>query len=133
MKLGERLKGYRKNAGLTLAELKEKTNLSVSYLSDLERGRTNPSLETLKQIAGVYQTTVSALVEGIEGWGEQEIDDIPRGLMELKNDATFGNQITNDDLRALSKISLRGKQPQTKEEWLAIYLHLTQMLRSEDR
>ena len=49
--IGERIKALRTEQGLTLAELGEKTNLSISYLSQLERDKTTPSLSTLTGIA----------------------------------------------------------------------------------
>lgn len=39
---------------MTLAELSAKTGLSVSFLNDIEHGRTNPSLSTLEKIATAY-------------------------------------------------------------------------------
>lgn len=39
---------------MTLAELAAKTGLSVSFLSDIECGRTSPSLSTLEKIANAY-------------------------------------------------------------------------------
>jgi transcriptional regulator with XRE-family HTH domain len=51
--IGERIKGLRAQQGMTLAELGEKVNLSTSYLSQVERDRTTPSLATLTAIARV--------------------------------------------------------------------------------
>lgn len=45
---------WREAEGYTLLELAEKTGLSVSFLSDLERGRTDPSMKTLRKIADAY-------------------------------------------------------------------------------
>ena len=39
---------------MTLAELSTKTGLSISFLNDIEHGRTNPSLSTLEKIATAY-------------------------------------------------------------------------------
>jgi transcriptional regulator with XRE-family HTH domain len=49
--IGERVKALRTERGMTLAELGEKTNLSTSYLSQIERDKTTPSLSTLTGIA----------------------------------------------------------------------------------
>jgi transcriptional regulator with XRE-family HTH domain len=49
--IGERVKFLRIDQGLTLAELGAKVNLSTSYLSQIERDRTQPSLSTLVNIA----------------------------------------------------------------------------------
>lgn len=49
--IGKRVKTLRIDRHMTLAELGEKANLSTSYLSQIERDRTNPSLTTLMNIA----------------------------------------------------------------------------------
>lgn len=49
--IGERIKELRIEQGMTLAELGERTNLSTSYLSQIERDKTTPSLSTLMGIA----------------------------------------------------------------------------------
>lgn len=49
--IGERIKALRLKHGMTLAELSRKTNLSTSYLSQIERDKTTPSLSTLTGIA----------------------------------------------------------------------------------
>lgn len=49
--IGERIKSLRNEQSLTLANLSEKTNLSVSYLSQVERDKTTPSLSSLVEIA----------------------------------------------------------------------------------
>lgn len=130
MKLGQRLREYRKSAGLTLSQLKEKSSLSVSYLSDLERSRVNPSLKTLQLLASIYGVTVMELTQNVEGFTDDAIQTIalPDSLMALKNDPDVGKLLTENDLHSLNKISLRGKQPQTPLEWKEIYLHLRRVL-----
>jgi transcriptional regulator with XRE-family HTH domain len=49
--IGTRIKTLRIGQGKTLAELGEKANLSTSYLSQIERDKTSPSLTTLETIA----------------------------------------------------------------------------------
>ena len=49
--LGTNIKEARKKAGLTQMELAKLTNLSRSYIGDIEKDRYNPSLATLKAIA----------------------------------------------------------------------------------
>lgn len=48
--LGEKVKFYRKLAGLTQEKLAEKAELAASYVSDIERGRENVSTDTLARI-----------------------------------------------------------------------------------
>ena len=45
--IGDRIKALRKEHSLTLKDLSEKANISISFLSDIENGRSNPSLERL--------------------------------------------------------------------------------------
>ncbi|GAB4535946.1 MAG: cupin domain-containing protein [Anaerolineae bacterium] len=52
--VGERIKALRTEQGMTLAELSEKANISASYLSQIERDKTIPSLNTLTGIARVF-------------------------------------------------------------------------------
>ncbi|WP_427340556.1 helix-turn-helix domain-containing protein [Caloranaerobacter sp. DY30410] len=61
--IGKRIKKLRKEKGLTQKELAEKSNLSRSYLADLERDRYNPSLDSLKQIANALGVHVSILLD----------------------------------------------------------------------
>ena len=65
MKLGERLRLIRKQHKLTLKDLKERSDLSVPYLSDIERGVVNPSIDTLQKVAKAYAMTVQELITGL--------------------------------------------------------------------
>jgi transcriptional regulator with XRE-family HTH domain len=51
MILGKRIKSRRTELGLSLRALAEKTNLTASFLSQLERGITSSSLKSLQRIA----------------------------------------------------------------------------------
>lgn len=57
------IRTVRKQQKMTLAQVAEVTGLSISFLSDLERGRTNPSLSTLKRLAACYGVQVAYLLE----------------------------------------------------------------------
>jgi transcriptional regulator with XRE-family HTH domain len=47
---GANLRFYRLDTGLTLREVSERTGVSISHLSDIERGQSNITVETLKRI-----------------------------------------------------------------------------------
>src|SRR5262249_27805492 len=83
MKLGQRLRELRQGRDLTLLQLSNETSLSVSYLSDMERGRTTPSLDTLEKIASFYQMPLGQLMASVDGWLSVPIHDIAPGLEEL--------------------------------------------------
>lgn len=48
--VGSRIRTFRKKRGLTQAELSEKVQQPQSYISDIERGEKNISLDTLERI-----------------------------------------------------------------------------------
>jgi len=64
--LGSKLRNMRKARNLTLSNVSETTGLSLSFLSDIERGRTLPSLKTLARIAEALDVTVIAALEGVD-------------------------------------------------------------------
>ncbi|MBC8492439.1 MAG: helix-turn-helix transcriptional regulator [Chloroflexi bacterium] len=49
--IGNRIRAQRQKLHMSLGELAERTNLSKSFLSQVERGLTNPSIESLGLIA----------------------------------------------------------------------------------
>lgn len=53
--IGRKLRGIRERKGLTLKNLAEMTDLSESLLSQIERGRVSPSLDSLMSITGALQ------------------------------------------------------------------------------
>jgi len=61
--LHKALRACRKARNLTLREVSEASGLSISYLSDIERGRTVPRLDTLVGLLAVYGLTCSILLE----------------------------------------------------------------------
>ena len=75
--LGDRIKTLRTEKGMTLAELGEKANLSISYLSQIERDKTSPSLTTLEIIAKSLDTGLRYLFES-----DQEIAFVVRAEKE---------------------------------------------------
>lgn len=48
--IGERISKIRKEKGLTLKDMVEYTGLSTGYLSNLETGKTSPTLENLRMV-----------------------------------------------------------------------------------
>lgn len=64
--IGERMRNARKRAGLTQAEVAEKMNLSINYVSDLENGKKNMSLITIASLCQCYQLSADYFLFGIE-------------------------------------------------------------------
>ena len=60
--IGKKIRKERKNRGITLEQIAAKTGLSKSYLSNLERGLTEPTVSTLKKISAQLQLSLLELV-----------------------------------------------------------------------
>lgn len=84
--IGERIKALRTERGLTLADLGEKVKLSSSYLSQIERDKTTPSLSTLLDIAKALNVgprsffEVEAEAAYIMRAGANQNNSLPAGL-----------------------------------------------------
>lgn len=132
MKLGERIRELRRQRDETLLELGEGTGLSISYLSDIERGRTSPSIQTLQSLADHFGLSVTDLLAGVDFAGEKTPLSLPPSLLELIQDddllETLGGELDEDWVHLLARIDLRGQRPSSKSEWLELYLSLKQIL-----
>ena len=53
------------DAHLTLREVANGSGVTISFLSDIERGRTLPSLDTLERIAEVYNLSIGGLLVNV--------------------------------------------------------------------
>jgi transcriptional regulator with XRE-family HTH domain len=60
--IGQRIRARRVELGWTLAEVAEKSGLSLPYVSNLERGRGNPTLEALTALANALEVPLARLV-----------------------------------------------------------------------
>jgi DNA-binding transcriptional MerR regulator/uncharacterized RmlC-like cupin family protein len=56
--ISRRLKRLREQLGWTLSVAAERAGISVSYLSNIERGHANASVATLQKLASLYKTNV---------------------------------------------------------------------------
>jgi len=80
MKLGEKIKQLRNNAGLTQPELAEKAQIEQSYLSKLENDKGTPSFEVISKIANAFNLEVMALIDSL---GMQYLQESLQHLPEI--------------------------------------------------
>jgi len=64
--LGRRIRAARLARRLTLEEVIDRTNFTISWLSKVENGLLSPSLEGLVQLADVLECAVDSLVAGLQ-------------------------------------------------------------------
>jgi transcriptional regulator with XRE-family HTH domain len=65
-RLGERVQAMRKQRGLMLRQVSERTGISIAMLSMVERGRSNPSIGTLHALADAFGVRMSELLHAVE-------------------------------------------------------------------
>ncbi|UGT46026.1 helix-turn-helix domain-containing protein [Nocardia yamanashiensis] len=65
--LGERLRSLRQEHGEKLAETAARAGISPQYLSEVERGRKEPSSEMIAALAGALGTDLGGLIEQVAG------------------------------------------------------------------
>ncbi len=82
--LGKRIRDERLLLRLTLEKLAERTNKSINFIGQIERGEGKPSLETMVDIANALGTTVDSLlqdnVKAVNDSIEKEVDAMIRTL-----------------------------------------------------
>jgi len=75
--LGMAIKTQRASLGISQEELAHRAGLHRTYVSDLERGARNPSIESIEKLAGALQVSVSNLFEGAEnGSSSRQMEEI---------------------------------------------------------
>mgnify|MGYP000011730859 CR=1 FL=1 len=77
--IGPRMRELRKAKGLTLKQLAERTNLSVGYLSQLERQDADPSVRSLNVIGTALGVGINWFFPNPEEEADPERDIIVRG------------------------------------------------------
>ncbi|MDP2831315.1 MAG: XRE family transcriptional regulator [Candidatus Omnitrophota bacterium] len=95
MKIGSRIKDLRIQQRITLKELAKKTGLTTSFLSQLERDLTSPSISSLEKISGALNTKVGYFFEKEE---RKDLVFIKKGMG--KKSADKEGQIVFESLAA---------------------------------
>ena len=70
--LGKRIKNARLNQKLTQEQFAELLDISVSYVSLIERGSRNATVETLLAIADALHVSVASLLQGDQHRDEEQ-------------------------------------------------------------
>ncbi len=98
--IGQRIRKYRKDRGLSQEQLAEAANISVTHMSHIETGNTKLSLPVLADIAGrlnipcdrlLYDTNstneaaINNLIKTLESCDEKQIKIICEVVAALKN------------------------------------------------
>jgi transcriptional regulator with XRE-family HTH domain len=63
LELGKRIKQLRLSQGFTLKDIESKVGVSATHVSEIERGKTSPTVGALSRIAAALQVNPSFLVD----------------------------------------------------------------------
>ena len=85
---GSRILSLRKEQGLTREKLAEKANISVQFLADIENGKKNMTVTTLRKIAAALLVTTDYIVNGKESLDS----NIENELLEIMKTLSPDNQ-----------------------------------------
>jgi len=132
---GGRLRKLREGQGLTQQTLAERAGLSVSFLSEIENGRRNPSGRVLLSLASALGTTIDFLLRGIEPPRREKA----RGPMVVPPELAAAAEragLSLKTVRALQDaysqvVASRGAEPErepTADDWLAMYRALQRFM-----
>lgn len=92
-----KIKSLRLQKGYSINELSEKSGVSKSYLSYMERGiQTNPSLQVLSKLAKTLGTSVDDLLEGTHSNPISQNKEIDEEWIQLFNEV-IRHGITKED------------------------------------
>ena len=61
---GDQIRVFREERGYTLQDLAKRANLSLSYLSEIERGSKRPSLKSIDKLAAALNISKTQIIEG---------------------------------------------------------------------
>ena len=90
--IGREVRGFRKQQGMTVADLSRTTGLSVGMLSKIENGNTSPSLTTLQTLANALSVPLTSFFRGFETRREAERTKAGEGLTLDREGTRAGHQ-----------------------------------------
>ena len=108
--IGARVKKLRKEKDWSLSELARRAGIARSYLFRIEEGKSSPTYEKIRALAGALGALPSEL------FGEQP-PTVPTSLQQFAKEENLGSA----EVQMLAQIEHRGNKPDSPEEWRAIY------------
>ena len=79
---GERLRSFREKMGLKQADIAKMANIASETYARLERGHSLPRIETLKDLARIFSTSIDVLV-GLDKEKPSDVESMSADLRRL--------------------------------------------------
>jgi len=104
MKTGEKIRQLRQQRGLSQEAMADELGLSTTAYGDLERGKTDLTLTRLAQIAGVLDTSPTAILGAAEASAEAEtlrlrVEKLEVELEKTRLEAAYWKERHDERLR----------------------------------
>ncbi len=134
MKLGERVKSLRQSLGWTQDKLAQETQISKSFLSEVENDKANISGDNLLKIANTLNVSLDYLMKGEAPPGNKKPRpvEIPPGLSNVaeKKGLTYKQTLTllAAHQSLIARRSDQGKAEMDEKAWEAFYGRLKEYL-----
>lgn len=125
---GAKIQQLRQSLGLSIRALAKRADVSVAYLSKLEKGEANPTIGLLGKISDALGVPVDDLLESTSPPRVEE--PMPESLAHFiaSFHQAFPELKQSDWQKALAGVRLRGKYPETDNDWLAIFTSMKNAL-----
>lgn len=106
--IGRRIRELRLEKRMTQADLAEKINMSVTYMSHIETAKRKASLESLLRISNALEITMDRLLNG------NQTNDPAEYLMDL---AVLLEDCTGQEKRMIYEIAFSAKKCFRDNQW----------------
>ncbi|MDA2988609.1 MAG: cupin domain-containing protein [Actinomycetota bacterium] len=110
--IGARIRRLRLERNLTLQMMSERTGLSASMLSMVERGRTSPSIGSLVAVASALEVRMT---EFFDGWADESISPVRRADVQPTVETSAGvlRRVAHNDRHRGVEVSVNEYGPGT--------------------
>lgn len=98
MKVGKKIRELRQSQNKTLKEIADMANISISYLSDIEHEKKNPSINTIKSILNALNISMFDFFKDIDNVKINNFKHVGEAIKFYRNE-------NNLSINALSELS----------------------------
>lgn len=124
--LGDKIHKHRLKQGKSLRYVAKEADISVQYLSNIEDGSSSPTIDVLEKLARVLNVTTLRLFQPVN----IPIEGVFKEFLERYRD-DYPELLESEWLRCLVSCCVYGREPNTKSEWLMLFLTIRTILSKE--
>lgn len=121
--IGKKIKELRTDKGLTLKELSSLTDLSIGFLSQLERGLTTIAVDTLENIANVFQVELTYFFSIPKKTNKYVLREYEKEILTIKETGFIDYSLSNNLFEMSMMPRLIKVLPRKFDENIEMYQH----------